>query len=227
MSKSMNAAKIAKAEHMRRNKLMDDPKMRYVYSAKDMVLHDKFCVEVSMIPDADFEMTGYWTPDMKYCGKCYRQALIRSGVSPEDRTAIGYYDIFFKDVTKRCLEKFFRRYHAEILYMRPRVVKCKVKDDIWIFDCSRKQKRLLHNSYTYDEDYVRHFEGRFHEQQGQWSSLQRMMNYTMEYSWEDHVEAYKAEAEAERIRNMNIIHRCIYKLLHWIGTHVNNNKNKE
>lgn len=60
MTQSMNGAKTVKEEHIRRKKLMDDPKMRYAYSAKKLVLHDKYCVEASLIPDSDFEMTGYW-----------------------------------------------------------------------------------------------------------------------------------------------------------------------
>ena len=215
MAQSKNGSKTAKAEHIRRKKLMDDPKMRYAYSAKKLVLHDKYCVEASLIPDSDFEMTGYWTPDMTYCHKCYRQALIRSGVNTEDKTAIGYYDLFFKDVSTRCVEEFFRKYHGEIMYLKPRVIKCKVKDDIWILDCSRKQKKLMHNNNRYDEKYRRHFDGRFHEQQGHWYGLQPMMRYTMDYSWEEHVEAYKAEAEAERIRSMNILQRAIYKIRMW------------
>lgn len=80
----------------RRSSKMDNHAMKYAYSKKLWVLHDRDCVLVPMIHDEDFEMMEALDISMGTCSRCYRMALIRAGIGDDGKKIRAYLNFFDK-----------------------------------------------------------------------------------------------------------------------------------
>ncbi|MBQ5748904.1 MAG: hypothetical protein IIV87_01980, partial [Oscillospiraceae bacterium] len=93
-SKTMAAAEVSTARR-RRDSLLGNRKMRYAYSAKKFVLHDRACRHVNAIRDEDFEMLSEFCLSMPLCEECFYTAVLRSAIDYDDEKYIdAYVNIF-------------------------------------------------------------------------------------------------------------------------------------
>ena len=59
-----------------RNRIMSDETVKYIYSEKESILHDKHCLYAKEIPDSDLFYEKQYLPSMKQCPKCALRAYI-------------------------------------------------------------------------------------------------------------------------------------------------------
>ena len=50
-----------------RNRIMSDETVKYIYSEKESILHDKHCLYAKEIPDSDLFYEKQYLPSMKQC----------------------------------------------------------------------------------------------------------------------------------------------------------------
>ena len=77
-----------------RNRIMSDETVKYIYSEKESILHDKHCLYAKEIPDSDLFYEKQYLPSMKQCPKCALRAYISSGA--KDSQNISMYLKLFK-----------------------------------------------------------------------------------------------------------------------------------
>lgn len=201
-SKEINEVSPAKR---RRSSKMDNRDMKYAYSKRLWVLHDRDCVLVPMIPDEDFEMLEEFDTGMQFCSRCYRMALIRAGIGDDGKRIRAYLNFFDKvNASNKEIYKLTIVNHAKLKWEDMNTMLIHVNDDNWKIVCDTSGLKLLHNNYLKLEDYTRHFTTGFHEQKINGShNINNCLNVICSYSWEQHVELMKEEAmrielEAER-----------------------------
>lgn len=195
------AARIEEAKQNRK-KLMKDPETRFVFSAKYRILHDKDCAYAAKIKDLDFRARSVFPGNLKKCDICYRRALIRAGLQPEDYKDINDYSaaLYRIGMTEEELYELTVLRKARFCGVSSDRVRVKLNDDKWELLKNGDELQLLHNDYSIDSNYERSFNGDFHLQM---SSLSRngytyIIECMTKYSWPRHVEALKAK-EAARI----------------------------
>ena len=80
---------LTAARRLRSSK-MDNRRLKYAYSKRQMVLHDKACDLVRYIPDMDFDMVETIPKGMTIYKKCYRMVLIRNAIGDDAKKMNAY-----------------------------------------------------------------------------------------------------------------------------------------
>lgn len=195
---SENGAEAAAARAKRnRRKLMQDPEMRFVYSLRSPVVHDRDCMYASRIADSDFCASAVFPETMKSCDMCYRRALVRAGLPAAKTKDIDlYYSALYRmGMTEQELYALTVRHGAQFCGVGRDTLRIKLRDDTWEIRNNGEYLLLLHNNYRTNDDYERSFNGEFHLQM---TCLARNgFGYFIEemskYSWPAHVELLKAK----------------------------------
>ena len=193
---------VADAKRLRK-KALQNPEIRFIYSSKTGIVHDKDCYYVTNIDSEHFFATETFPEDMKTCPKCYRRALVRAGLSPSRTKDIdAYYDETYRiGVTEQELYKLTVQHHAQFCGVGHNRVRIKLNDDTWEIRKKDEFLLLLHNSYSVDSEYNRIFDGEFHLQIK--AALHRGYGYFIYvmagYSWDEHVRMLKEQAAKREI----------------------------
>lgn len=193
-----NKPDVVSPAKRKRDSLMSNPSMRYAYSVQKNVLHDRECDCVSEIEDENFQMLAEFPAHMKCCHRCYRRALIRAGLLPNDTKWIYNYlyafDIF--GATNRDLRRLIIENKAKLCGFGYKEVSLNVREDRWQICKEESELCLYHNNYEMTEAYERIFNRGFHLQQ-RGSGDKDFFNFTAiicNYSWPAHVKWLKAQA---------------------------------
>ena len=173
---------------------MANRRMRYAYSVSDDVIHDRDCSKVSEIRDADFRMSEEFLLEKQHCKECYRRAVIRAGVQPDDAKHI--YD-YVRELTRLRaqtvdLGDLFINRKAVLQSVEQNAVCIKVRDDKWLIRGDGDMLQLLHNNYTRLSDYSRIIGRNFHPHEKD-KSFYRCIPLMCSYSWKSHVERFKRD----------------------------------
>lgn len=207
---SSPAGEVVSIARRRRSSKMDNHSMGYAYSTSKMIIHDRDCKLVKSIPDDEFEMLKEFDPDMKTCKRCYRNALIRSGIG-DDRKRLRAYGLFFKDIgASNCdLYRLIIEHQATLEWQDRNTMKIHVNEDSWKVIHNEQGNSLYHNNYIYLDDYTRIFKEEYHEQMMYGpQTFHNMVNIMVQYSWEDHVDKIKAEKEQTEILNPKAVNEA-------------------
>lgn len=181
-----------------RKRIMEDDKVKYIYSTKSEVIHDKSCAKAANIPDENLIYLEDYHSEMSQCSHCTVKAYIRMGAA--DFENYGMY------------EKLFVRMHADAQNLRHMYVDCGMKtkvfgnyllirdrEDVWKIDSldSRGNVQLLHNNYHIQKNGDRKFVHGFHVQNDYCShtSLQNAVRTIETYSYDKH----KASVMAKQV----------------------------
>ena len=189
------------AEKRRRDSLMSDRSMRYAYSDTGSVLHDRDCGCVAGIEDKHFAMAQDFLSEMNHCPQCYRKALVRAGLQPDQMKHINTFTKFFDAfrASNRDLETLFLKHQAQLDKAEPNALYLKVRDDKWFIREEQGRLALYHNNYSLTSGFCRAFYGGFHLQMTD-NSFRAVVSAMCEYSWEKHLKKLKAEIEAKQKR---------------------------
>ncbi len=218
------SAEVVGMARRKRSSKMDNPKMKYIYSTKTLLQHDRDCPIAAKIKDEYFEMSENFQIDKRNCTFCNRSSLIRNGIKDGSKR-IDTYNNFFKRIgaTNKDLYKLFIENKAIVKWENNNTVKLYVGEDNWKVLCDLENgHRLYHNNYICLHDYSRHFDGGFHEQIVLGSrNFHNILNVILSYSWEEHVEKIKAEKECSKmnliynipISKLDIIKNCKLNLI--------------
>lgn len=189
----------------KRASLLDRPAMKYAYSQKEKVLHDRDCEFVAGISNENFRMKESFDTGMRFCPKCYRKGLIRSGIT-DDGKRIAAYVRFFGEIhaSAEDLRRLLIEHRAVLRWEDRDTMDFHVKEDHWKIVHDRNGYRLLHNNYIVLEDYTRHFTQGFHEQYiyGK-KCFHTFVCIMCDYSWADHAEMLRqGKLEEERKKEL-------------------------
>lgn len=202
-AKEKKSASNVSPEKRRRDSLMADNRMRYAYSASDNVIHDRDCSKVSGIKDSDFRMSEEFLLEKKRCKECYRRAVIRAGVRPEEAKYIYAYVRTLTQLKAQTadLVELFIRQKAVLQRAEPNAVCVKVNDDNWKICRDGDELFLFHNNYIRLPDYSRIMGRDFHLHQ-EVKSFGKCIPLMCSYSWENHVKRFKREDLSARLQDI-------------------------
>lgn len=195
-------------ERRKRDTLMGKRNMRYAFSTKHRVLHDRECPLAKEISDADFRMQEEFSEKMKLCTTCYRKAVIRSGLDPDHAKWLHYYELAFQRLgaTNQDLYDLIIKKKANLAGVDMGTVVFQLNNDAWKIQKEPNEEFLLfHNNYRLiddNENYERllrkdfHFQRRYTGEDG----FHLILEYIYSYSWGDHIERFQAEIVPEEIK---------------------------
>lgn len=175
----------------RRDQLMGNRTMRYAYSSRVRLLHDRDCPYVRQIPDDEFQMLPALDNSMELCAACRRRALLRVGISLDDTKYLDAYVHLFSRfrATGNDLYTLIITNRAQLHEITPQSVQLRVREDNWLLCEEEQELCLYHNSYSVLENYERQFYPQFHLQQSRRGrdAFRYLAGVICEYSWPEHV----------------------------------------
>lgn len=83
----------ANEESEDRHRIMSNQKIKYLYSRKENIIHDKHCSCAKYIPDEDLLWSEEYVTNLKPCSDCMVQAYVSAGA--KDPKEIEKYRAFF------------------------------------------------------------------------------------------------------------------------------------
>ena len=197
-SRKMQGNKQNEIPLAKRDSLMGNLRMRYVYSVQKAVLRDRECSHVAEIEDENFQMLEDFPNNMRCCQRCYRRVLIRAGLQQNDTKWVYSYlyvlDLF--GATNRDIYRLVIENGAQLCEVGNQMIYLKVRDDCWQICKEESGLCLYHNNYEVTEEYERIFNHGFHLQQKGTGEKDFFAFTTIacNYSWPAHVKRLKAQA---------------------------------
>ena len=181
-----------------RNRIMSDETVKYIYSEKESILHDKHCLYAKEIPDSDLFYEKQYLPSMKQCPKCALRAYISSGA--KDSQNISMY------------LKLFKQFQIKLKQIRHMYIDCGMqteafpnmmmvwdREDAWKIQPirGRGQVCLYHNNYHINEEGKRVFDKGFHIQSEYLSrtTIDKALEAIETYSYSKHRSAAKVNSK--------------------------------
>lgn len=148
-----------------RHRIMSDQKIRYLYSRRERVIHDKHCECAKAIRDGDLEWAEEYRADLKPCPECGVQAYIAAGA--KDPKEIDRYCQFFEKAgmtEKQIRSMYIDQGMKTRIY--PDAMTIWYKEDTWRIKTLPKKGhvQLYHNNYMVRKKGVREFTQGFHIQ---------------------------------------------------------------
>jgi hypothetical protein len=186
------------AMSMYRQRIMSDQRVRYIYSEKDNVIHDKSCRRTREIDDKDLFYSENYMPQLHQCRECAMRAYIHAGA----RDYNNY----------RVYEQLFERLHLWETLARHMYIECGMqtraysnvltiwdREDTWKVEPidSSGTARLLHNNYHVGKDGSRVFDKGFHVQSEylSHSGIGAIIHAIETYSFENHRQMVQEQKE--------------------------------
>lgn len=184
----------------RRSSLMDRPAMRYAFSIKKGIAHDRDCSYVSDIRDEDFDMRSCYPEEGISCPECQKIALLRSAISDNEQSKVGICHHLLSEqlATMTDLKQLILTEKAKISDISPESIKVHVGEDSWKILFTSKGLRLMHNNYYVTDRLSRVFTKEFHIQND--SGIHTIHHYIAimtGYSWKAHIEMFLRREEAQ------------------------------
>lgn len=152
-------------ESEERHRIMSDQKIKYLYSKKAGIIHDKHCDNAKDILDEDLLWAEEYLPKLKPCPDCMIHAYVIAGA--KDPKEIETYLDFFER-TKMTTEQIRNIYVENGMKTRMSMDTMTVwhKEDAWRIKSLPKKGhvQLYHNNYAVRKNGVREFTQGFHIQ---------------------------------------------------------------
>lgn len=152
-------------ESEERHRIMSDPKIKYLWSKKQKIIHDKHCCHAKAIPDDELEWSEAYRVGLGICQECMVQAYVVAGA--KDPKEIDRYLQFFEKAGMT--ESQIRNIYIEN-GMKTRIAMDFLtiwhKEDAWRIKTLPKKGhvQLYHNNYVVRKKGVREFTQGFHLQ---------------------------------------------------------------
>ena len=200
-----------------RDSLMSNTKIKYVYSSKDTLVHDKSCEKVPLIENECFMGSDIIPKGKTFCPDCYLNSLIRKGCG-DDFKKVNLYKKFFRDGHLKVsdIEKLIVDYNAQIHMDSADIMHIKCNEDSWFIKIESGKYLLFHNSYVIlDENdrYIGKYPG-FHLQRS-YVKLSKALDHLEGYTWEKHL-AHKAEIERAEELKRKREKSLLYRFKEWL-----------
>lgn len=134
----------------RRQSLLDRHEMKFAYSKATGIYHDRDCPWVKSIADENFEMYQEYNKAGKWCERCYRNALIRSALVPDEMKYFSAYCKRFNRLwaSNADLYRLFIVEKAVLYRIDTELVYLKVHDDKWAIGMDEDGIYIMHNNYV-------------------------------------------------------------------------------
>ncbi len=179
---------------------LDDNKIRYIFSNKDNLVHDKTCSWVSKIHYSEFGAMENFPEGREVCSSCKRKLYLRSMLGDDNIKHFQWYVRMFQQgsVSTNTIESLAMTHHAKLFMPVPDILQVKLGEDTWQISENGEHKFLLyHNNYSMVSDDERYITSGFHLQMEKPVSLPVILRYIEGYDWKKHLEAKKAQQVAE------------------------------
>lgn len=160
-------------------------------------MHDRACPTVLKIPDRFFEMMQNFSTKMPPCPICYRQAIIRAGIHPDDVKRItAYLNVFNRfHASNDHLYKLIIQNKGKLSGVQQDSIVIKVRQDHWMIRCDGDTLELLHNNYTVLGENNRYIFGGYHVQKVAGArTFGHFVNIMCTYFWKNHREKVESSA---------------------------------
>ena len=205
-SSAQAPAKQVSAAQRKRASLLDDRNMKFIYSKSTGKAHDRDCPLAASIEDDDFAMLPAFPKPVHFCHQCYRKALIREALAPENGKRIDICMHIFNAMRARTydLQRLILDHHAKVYKVEQDRVYLQVREDRWYLQPSEKRCLLYHNNYINLENDQRLIVDTFHLQHEWPVSFLAAMEEMSQYTWENHVRHKKEKARAELQRQLSV-----------------------
>lgn len=176
---------------------MDDNKIRYVYSKKDNIVHDKTCQQVKKIHYRDFEAAARLPEERELCQYCKREIYIRSMIGDDNKHFSWYVKMFQQGkVSLSIIEELAQVYHARLYMITLDLMQIKCGEDTWKIAVDKQLKyKLYHNNYVMVSEVERYITSDYHEQKNYPQTLYGILRYIERYDWKKHLEAKNTEQQ--------------------------------
>lgn len=186
-----------------RQRIMSDETVKYLYSQKDRVLHDKSCPKVRDIPDDELCYTKDYLFDFLQCPLCAIKSYVRFGAR----------DFYHFSLYERLFQRMgFTSALARKMYIEDRMETSASnngltiwgKEDSWRLEfCEGNDKpRLMHNNYRPLPDGTRVFMPGYHVQ-AEWATPLYALKVIAGYTYEGH-KAAMLQREQKRLTEMSV-----------------------
>lgn len=186
----------------RRASAMDNKKIRYVFSEKDNIVHDKACSLVKNISDRDFRASEELPEDRILCCVCTRMVYIRKACG-DDFKNFGMYQHFFRRgrVGLKEMDRLVNEYGAAIHMEDEDTMRVKCGEDQWKLTLTGDGGvTLLHNNYVMVNDTERYISGGYHEQNlPPGCNLTGALRCIEGYTWDGHLQAMATRRTDEQL----------------------------
>lgn len=170
MSVAIKNYKRKNYDHLQRrlyreyHRLDTNSEVKFVFSKKDRVLHDRTCKCVSKISMLDSEYLTYLPKGAALCPCCDFTAIIRNSIRLGERVDV-YINFFGKvGATLEDVKLLLLEHGAYLKWKDFTTLQLKVHDDYWLVKCQGSSIELFHNNYLVDENGNRIFGSGFHSQ---------------------------------------------------------------
>lgn len=206
VSSSQTSAKQVSASQRKRASLLDDRNMKFIYSKSTGKAHDRDCPLAASIDDDDFAMLSAFPKPVHFCHQCYRKALIREALTPENGKRIDICMHIFSAIKARTydLQRLILDHHAKVYKVEQDRVYLQVREDRWYLQISEKRCLLYHNNYINLENDQRLIVNTFHLQHERPVSFFAAVEEISQYTWENHVRRKKEKARAELQKKLSV-----------------------
>lgn len=209
---SAAAAKVTvSSAKRRRDSLMSNRSMKYIISKAGDECHDRDCPRAVSIPDEIFDMCPTLPDDKRFCPKCFRKAIIRSGLAADLSKYIDIAVVIFN----RCyastmdLRMLFIANKATIIRVEKDRICLKVHDDYWIVQHTDNGCLLYHNNYTMLNAKERLLQDGFHLQVDHTMPFRHVALTMCQYSWSGHL---KLKEEQRKLLNQTKLRQALVSL---------------
>lgn len=197
--------KPAAIEARRRQSIMDNPKVPFIFNAVDGTVHDKDCPLAKKIPGKCFRAAYKLPRDKeKICPSCFKMAMVRLMVG-NNRKHISAYCKFFERIGfgKGTLYQLAVRNKTSLLEISKDQIKLKTNEDKWILIINNDKIELWHNNYYVCEDNSRILYDTYHKQavykKNSPLECKVLSDIILNYSWHKHIELIKAEKAHKKL----------------------------
>jgi hypothetical protein len=210
--KENNANEISDAKR-RRDRLMDDQKMRYVLYRNQ--LHDRDCVRVAKIPDEEFNMCTDIPMSANICPGCFRRVIVRQSLCANmskyvnlavrilDRLGASNYD----------LQVLFCKSKAKLIAIDKENLHFQIGEELWRVHAIENGCRLYHNNYTLLSSETRFFEQGYHLQSVGIVPFYKAVRTMCQYTWEGHLQWAKVKEQAQKKQQLRNVLLTVENLI--------------
>lgn len=209
---SATAAKVTVSPaKRRRDSLLSNRNMKYIISKAGDECHDRDCPSAVSIPDELFDMCLTLPDDKRFCPKCFRKAVIRSGLAAD----LSKYMDAAVNLFNRCyastmdLRMLFIANNAAVLRVEQDRIYLKVHDDCWIVRHTDNGCLLYHNNYTMLNAKERLMQDGFHLQVDRAMPFRHAALTMCQYSWSGHL---KLKEEQRKLLNQAKLRQALVSL---------------
>lgn len=148
-----------------RQRILSNEQIKYIYSEREALFHDKSCREARLIPDDELRYSQEYRKDKKQCPECACKAYVRCGAKDLEN-----YETYRKLFEKMQIqEKLIRHIYVDCGMKTKASVNVLTvwdREDTWkiVSLDTGGRVQLLHNNYHLSPDGERSFDSGYHVQ---------------------------------------------------------------